>query len=98
MAERLIAPVLKTGDGQPSVGSNPTLTAIHDFCGIMHTTNTPQGGDGFVNPAFAIIVILACVAIWFLASSLYKPIGKFIHRIGKDAIDEMTRDEKEQSE
>ncbi|WP_429123641.1 hypothetical protein, partial [Aeromonas veronii] len=27
--ERLNAPVLKTGDGRPSVGSNPTSSAIH---------------------------------------------------------------------
>ncbi len=27
MAERLKAPVLKTGEGQTSVGSNPTLSA-----------------------------------------------------------------------
>jgi len=27
VAERLKAPVLKTGDGQPSVGSNPTASA-----------------------------------------------------------------------
>jgi hypothetical protein len=27
MAERFKAPVLKTGDGQLSVGSNPTLSA-----------------------------------------------------------------------
>ena len=27
MAERLKAPVLKTGEGRPSVGSNPTPTA-----------------------------------------------------------------------
>src|SRR5690242_17753961 len=30
MAERFKAPVLKTGDGQPSVGSNPTLSATHE--------------------------------------------------------------------
>ena len=48
-----------------------------------------------MNPAFIIIVILACIALWFLASALYKPIGKFIHKIGKDAIDELTEEEKE---
>ncbi|WP_161772506.1 hypothetical protein, partial [Aeromonas hydrophila] len=29
VAERLNAPVLKTGDGRPSVGSNPTSSAIY---------------------------------------------------------------------
>lgn len=45
-----------------------------------------------MNPAFGILVILGCIAVWFLASALYKPIGKFVHRIGKDAIDELTED------
>lgn len=48
-----------------------------------------------MNPAFAVIVVLACIAFWFLASALYKPIGRFFHRIGKDAIDELTDEEKE---
>jgi hypothetical protein len=47
-----------------------------------------------MNPVFIIIVIIICVAVWFLASSLYKPIGKFIGTIGKDAIDIM-KDEEE---
>lgn len=48
-----------------------------------------------MNPALGIIVILVCIAVWFLASALYKPIGRFIHKIGKDAIDEL-RDEEEE--
>ena len=51
-----------------------------------------------MNPAFAILVILGCIAVWFLASALYKPIGRFIHRIGKDAIDELTEEDKEEKE
>lgn len=45
-----------------------------------------------MNPAFVILVIIGCITIWFLASALYKPIGKFVHRIGKDAIDELTEE------
>lgn len=48
-----------------------------------------------MNPAFVILVILGCIALWFLASALYKPIGKFVHRIGKDAIDELTEKDEE---
>ena len=48
-----------------------------------------------MNPALGIIGIIVCTAVWFLASSLYKPIGKFIHRIGKDAIDELKDMEEE---
>lgn len=47
-----------------------------------------------MNPALAIIVVIVCIAVWFLASSLYKPIGKFISTIGKDAMDNM-KDEEE---
>ena len=32
MSERLKEPVLKTGDAQASVGSNPTLSAIFLIC------------------------------------------------------------------
>ena len=50
-----------------------------------------------MNPALAVIVVIVCIAVWFLASSLYKPIGKFIGTIGKDAIDNM-KDEEESEE
>lgn len=50
------------------------------------------------NPAFFIIIFMVCIAVWFLASALYKPIGKFMHRIGKDAVDELMDKEKEENE
>ena len=48
-----------------------------------------------MNPAFLILVVIVCVAVWFLASALYKPIGKFFYRIGKDAIDTMNEEDEE---
>ena len=48
-----------------------------------------------MNPAFIILVIIICVAVWFLASALYKPIGKFIGKVGDDAIKELSEEEKE---
>lgn len=48
-----------------------------------------------MNPALGIIIVIVCVAFWFLASGLYKPLGKFIYRIGRDAVDELLDDEKE---
>lgn len=48
-----------------------------------------------MNPAFVIILILGCIVFWFLASALFKPIGRLLHKIGKDAIDELTNEEKE---
>lgn len=51
-----------------------------------------------MNPALLIIIVIACVAVWFLASALYKPIGRIIHRIGKDAMDELTSDDEREEE
>lgn len=33
---------------------------------------------GSMNPALIIIVVILCVAVWFLSSKLFKPIGTFI--------------------
>ena len=45
MAERLKAPVLKTGDAQVSVGSNPTLSAKHTeiFIRSAEVPKRPKG-------------------------------------------------------
>ena len=52
-----------------------------------------------LNPALGIIVVIVCVAVYFLASFLYKPIGRFIGKIGKDAIDTIKEtDESEDKE
>lgn len=48
-----------------------------------------------MNPAFIILVILAAVAVWFLLSFVFYPLGRFIYRIWKDAVDEMNREERE---
>lgn len=46
-----------------------------------------------MNPVFIILVILAVIILWFLLSFVFFPLGKIIYRIGKDAIDEMNREE-----
>lgn len=46
-----------------------------------------------MNPAFVVIVAIALFAVWFLASGAYKPLGKFIGKIYKDAVDELTEEE-----
>ena len=49
-----------------------------------------------MNPVFILIVLLGLVALWFLLSFVYRPLGKFIYRIWKDADDAMNKeDEKE---
>lgn len=52
-----------------------------------------------MNPAFIILVILGAVVLWFLLSFVFYPLGRFIYRIWKDAVDEINRkDESEEKE
>lgn len=51
-----------------------------------------------MNPVFVFLVVLGAVVLWFLLSFVFFPIGKFIYRIGKDAIDEMNREENKENE
>lgn len=51
-----------------------------------------------MNPAFIILIILGAVALWFLLSFVFFPLGKFIYRIWKDAVDEINREESEEKE
>lgn len=47
-----------------------------------------------MNPAFVIIAIIAIIALWFLVSGLYRPLGTLLHKIGKDAVDAMNEEDK----
>lgn len=38
-------------------------------------------------PAFYILVFLGLVALFFLLAFMFRPIGKFFHRIWQDAVD-----------
>ena len=52
-----------------------------------------------MNPAFVLLVVLGLIALWFLLSFLYKPLGKFVYQIGKDAMDEINKvDEEKETE
>lgn len=52
-----------------------------------------------MNPAFVLLVTIGLIALWFLLSFLYKPLGKFVYRIGKDAMDEINEvDEEKETE
>lgn len=46
--------------------------------------------------AFWLLVIIGMIAIFFLASFLYKPIGNYIFKIGKDAVDNMKDENKKE--
>lgn len=38
-------------------------------------------------PVFYFLVILGGVLLWFLLAFMFKPIGKFFHRLWSDAVD-----------
>lgn len=46
-----------------------------------------------MNPVFIILVIAGAVAVWFLLSFAFRPIGRFIYRIWKDAVDEINKND-----
>lgn len=48
-----------------------------------------------MNPAFMILVVLACVIVWALVSALYKPVGKLVYKIYKDVVDTMNEEDQE---
>ena len=48
-----------------------------------------------MNPVFIFLVL---VILWFLLSALFYPFGRFLHRIWKDAADEMNREENKDKE
>lgn len=51
-----------------------------------------------MNPVFVLIVISAVVAAWFLLSFAFRPIGRFIYRIWKDAVDEINKNDESEEE
>ena len=51
-----------------------------------------------MNPALLIIVLIVLVALWFLLSFLFRPMGKFTYRIYKDAVDEINKKEEKSQE
>lgn len=51
-----------------------------------------------MNPALILIVIILAVALWFLLSFVFIPLGKFLYKIGKDTLDIMNKEFKEEKE
>lgn len=50
-----------------------------------------------MNPVFVFLIFLAAIAVWFLLSFAFRPIGRFFYRIWKDAVDAINKkDEREE--
>lgn len=46
-----------------------------------------------MNPVFIVLVIAAAIAVWFLLSFAFRPIGRLFYRIWKDAADEINNND-----
>ena len=49
-------------------------------------------------PVFYFLVICGAIAVWFLLSGIFYPIGKFLKHIGDDLIGELTREDENKKE
>lgn len=47
-----------------------------------------------MNPVFIFLVLLGLVILWFLLSFIFYPLGKLIHRLYQDAVDEINKKDK----
>ncbi len=47
-----------------------------------------------MNPVFFILIILGAIALWFLLSFVFFPLGRLLYRIWKDAVDEINKNDK----
>ena len=46
-----------------------------------------------MNGKNTVALVVGAVILWFLLSALFYPFGRFLHRIWKDAADEINREE-----
>lgn len=51
-----------------------------------------------MNPVFIILVFLAAVALWFLLSPLFRPLGNLFFKIWESAMNEINKREDEEKE
>lgn len=51
-----------------------------------------------MNPVFVFLVSVGAVILWFFLSAIFYPLGRFLYRIWKDAVDEMEREDKKKDE
>lgn len=50
------------------------------------------------NPVFVFLVLLGTVALWFVLSFIFFPLGKWLWGIVEGAKEEMERDDKKEEE
>ena len=81
-------------DGEINAYTN-VLSMINEY---LVEENKQQIGGEKLNPVLVILIILAAIILWFLLSFIFFPFGKFISRIGEDAMEEMNKDKNDKKE
>lgn len=51
-----------------------------------------------MNSVFVFLILVGAVILWFFLSAIFYPLGRFLYRIWKDAVDEMNREDKKKGE
>lgn len=51
-----------------------------------------------MNPVFIFLVVCGAAVVWFLLYKLFQPLGKLLNHIGRNAIDELNKDESQKKE
>ena len=51
-----------------------------------------------MNIVFYLLIIIALVALWFALTGMFKPFGKYLYSLYKDAKDVMIEEDKEEEE
>lgn len=49
-----------------------------------------------MNPVFVLLVIVAAIALWFLLSVVFEPVGKLVSKIWNNTMDIMNKEENKQ--
>lgn len=49
-----------------------------------------------MNPTFIILVIFGAIALWFVLSSVFFPIGNYLYKIWKSTVEEIKKEEREE--
>lgn len=51
-----------------------------------------------MNPVLFLIICLVAVVLWFLLSFAFRPIGRLVCQIWKDAVDEINKNDESEEE
>lgn len=56
-----------------------------------------EGGKN-MNIVFYLLVIMALVALWYMLSGMFRPMGRYLYRMYKDTKDIMTEEDEKNIE